>query len=103
MRAQRLTGAKVDVLRGDDEVIASGGEGQYLYSDSRWTPCKVDAGDIAVADFPGVMGVDRMDGRTARSVAKWLFSQRVRRPWSLTRRGGFQGEFCADHDIGYPG
>ncbi|HEV3024209.1 MAG TPA: subclass B3 metallo-beta-lactamase, partial [Pirellulales bacterium] len=41
-RAQRLTGAKVYVMRGDDEVIASGGEGQYLYSDSRWTPCKVD-------------------------------------------------------------
>jgi aminobenzoyl-glutamate utilization protein B len=41
-RAQRLSGAKVFVMRGDDEVIASGGEGQYLYADSRWTPCKVD-------------------------------------------------------------
>jgi len=41
-RAQQMTGAKVYVMRGDDEVIASGGEGQYLYTDSRWTPCKVD-------------------------------------------------------------
>jgi metallo-beta-lactamase class B len=37
-----LTGAKVYVMRGDDEVITSGGKGQYLYSDSRWKPCKVD-------------------------------------------------------------
>ena len=41
-RVKQLTGAKVYVMRGDDEVIASGGEGQYLYTDSRWTPCKVD-------------------------------------------------------------
>jgi metallo-beta-lactamase class B len=41
-RLQKLTGAKVFVMRGDDEVIASGGKGQYLYSADRWTPCKVD-------------------------------------------------------------
>src|SRR5436190_8653633 len=28
--ARELTGAKVDVMRGDDRVIASGGEGQYF-------------------------------------------------------------------------
>ena len=39
---QELTGAKVFVMRGDDEVIASGGVGQYFYPDSRWTPCAVD-------------------------------------------------------------
>jgi metallo-beta-lactamase class B len=39
---QELTGAKVYVMRGDDGVIASGGEGQYLYSVNRWKPCKVD-------------------------------------------------------------
>jgi metallo-beta-lactamase class B len=39
---QKLTGAKVFVMRGDDLVIASGGSGQYLYSSSRWEPCKVD-------------------------------------------------------------
>lgn len=39
---QKLTGAKVYVMRGDDQVIATGGEGQYLYSTSRWEPCKVD-------------------------------------------------------------
>jgi len=36
------TGAKVYVMRGDDEVISTGGKGQYLYTDSRWAPCKVD-------------------------------------------------------------
>jgi metallo-beta-lactamase class B len=40
--AWELTGAKVFVMRGDDEVIASGGKGQYLYGMSRWAPCKVD-------------------------------------------------------------
>ncbi len=39
---QELTGAKVFVMRGDDEVIASGGVGQYFYPDSRWPTCKVD-------------------------------------------------------------
>jgi metallo-beta-lactamase class B len=37
-----LTGARVAIMRGDDEVIASGGKGQYLYTESRWKPCKVD-------------------------------------------------------------
>jgi metallo-beta-lactamase class B len=40
--AKELTGAKVYVMRGDDKVIASGGEGQYLYTSSRWKPCEVD-------------------------------------------------------------
>lgn len=40
--ARELTGAKVFVMRGDDTVIASGGEGQYLYSLNRWKPCPVD-------------------------------------------------------------
>jgi metallo-beta-lactamase class B len=39
---QELTGAKVFAMRGDDEVIASGGKGQYLYTETRWKPCAVD-------------------------------------------------------------
>jgi len=39
---QEMTGAKVYVMRGDEQVISSGGEGQYLYTTSRWKPCKVD-------------------------------------------------------------
>jgi len=39
---QKLTGAKVFVMWGDDQVIASGGKGQYMYTTSRWEPCKVD-------------------------------------------------------------
>src|SRR5438067_3101612 len=41
-RMRVLTGAKVYVMRGDDDVISSGGKGQYLYTDSRWKPCPVD-------------------------------------------------------------
>ena len=40
--AKELTGAKVFVMRGDEAVIAAGGKGQYLYTDSRWKPCAVD-------------------------------------------------------------
>jgi CubicO group peptidase (beta-lactamase class C family)/glyoxylase-like metal-dependent hydrolase (beta-lactamase superfamily II) len=39
---QKVTGARVHVMRGDDQVIASGGKGQYLYTTDRWAPCKVD-------------------------------------------------------------
>jgi CubicO group peptidase (beta-lactamase class C family)/glyoxylase-like metal-dependent hydrolase (beta-lactamase superfamily II) len=39
---QKVTGAKVYVMRGDDQVIASGGKGQYMYTKDRWAPCKVD-------------------------------------------------------------
>jgi CubicO group peptidase (beta-lactamase class C family)/glyoxylase-like metal-dependent hydrolase (beta-lactamase superfamily II) len=38
---QKLTGARVYVMRGDDQIIATGGKGQYLYT-SRWDACKVD-------------------------------------------------------------
>src|SRR6516225_2905156 len=40
-RLQKLTGAKVYVMAGDDQVIASGGKGQYLYAADRWGPCTV--------------------------------------------------------------
>lgn len=38
---KELTGAQVYVMRGDEQVIANGGKGQYLY-DAAWKPCKVD-------------------------------------------------------------
>jgi len=41
-RMKEITGAQVHVMRGDDAVIASGGKGQYLYTQSRWKPCPVD-------------------------------------------------------------
>jgi hypothetical protein len=33
---QKATGTKVYVMRGDDQVIASGGKGQYMYTTDRW-------------------------------------------------------------------
>jgi metallo-beta-lactamase class B len=38
---QELTGARVEVMEGDDKVISGGGRGQYLYHEI-WRPCKVD-------------------------------------------------------------
>jgi CubicO group peptidase (beta-lactamase class C family) len=39
---QKRTGAKVFILRGDDQVVSNGGKGQYLYTTGLWDPCKVD-------------------------------------------------------------
>ncbi len=39
---KELTGAKILVMRGDDNVIASGGIGQYFYPNDRWPVCEVD-------------------------------------------------------------
>src|SRR5262245_11311713 len=39
---QEMTGAKVYVLRGDDQTIATGGQGQYLYTNSRRNPLSVN-------------------------------------------------------------
>ena len=41
-RAREVSGARVFVMTGDEKVIAGGGKGQYLYTDSRWRPCPVD-------------------------------------------------------------
>jgi metallo-beta-lactamase class B len=38
---QDLTSAQVFVMQGDDDVVRSGGKGQYLYKD-HWRPCRVD-------------------------------------------------------------
>lgn len=38
---KELTGARVEVMEGDAKVIASGGQGQYLYREG-WKPCPVD-------------------------------------------------------------
>lgn len=38
---KELSKARVEVMRGDDQVIASGGKGQYLYREG-WRPCAVD-------------------------------------------------------------
>jgi len=40
---KKLTGARVEVMEGDAQVIANGGKGQYLYTeDDAWKPCVVD-------------------------------------------------------------
>ena len=41
-RLQKETGARVCIMRGDDQVVANGGVGQYFYGSDRWDPCKVD-------------------------------------------------------------
>lgn len=38
---QEITGAQVFVMKGDDDVMRSGGQGQYLYKEG-WRPCRVD-------------------------------------------------------------
>jgi CubicO group peptidase (beta-lactamase class C family) len=72
---QKVTGAKVYVMRGDDEVIASGGKGQYLYTTSRWTPCKVDRvlEDRDEVKLGGVTLVARLTPGHTRGCTTWTW------------------------------
>lgn len=72
---KELTGAKVFVMRGDEKVIASGGEGQYLYQDSRWKPCAVDRvlEDGAEVKLGGVTLVARRTPGHTRGCTTWTW------------------------------
>ena len=73
---QELTGAKVFVMRGDDGVIASGGVGQYLYSDSRWKPCEVDRvlKDRDEVKLGGMTLVARLTPGHTRGCTTWTWN-----------------------------
>jgi metallo-beta-lactamase class B len=73
--ARELTGAKVYVMRGDDAVIARGGEGQYLYTRSRWKPCPVDRvlEDGDKVELGGVTLVARRTPGHTRGCTTWTW------------------------------
>jgi CubicO group peptidase (beta-lactamase class C family) len=73
---QKLTDAKVNVMRGDDQVIASGGKGQYLYTTSRWEPCKVDRvlKDRDEVKLGGVTLVARLTPGHTRGCTTWTWT-----------------------------
>jgi CubicO group peptidase (beta-lactamase class C family)/glyoxylase-like metal-dependent hydrolase (beta-lactamase superfamily II) len=72
---QKATGAKVFVMRGDDQVVASGGKGQYLYTSSRWDPCKVDRvlEDGDEVKLGGVTLVARLTPGHTRGCTTWTW------------------------------
>ncbi len=72
---QKVTGAKVYVMRGDDQVVASGGKGQYLYMTSRWDPCKVDRvlEDRDEVKLGGVTLVARLTPGHTRGCTTWTW------------------------------
>jgi acetyl esterase/lipase len=74
-RLQKLTGARVFVMRGDDGVIASGGKGQYLYAADRWDPCKVDRvlKDRDEVKLGGVTLVARLTPGHTRGCTTWTW------------------------------
>ena len=76
--AQELTGAQVYVMRGDDSVVASGGQGQYLYTRSRWKPCKVDRvlEDGEEVTLGGVTLVARQTPGHTRGCTTWTWKVR---------------------------
>lgn len=78
---QKLTGAKVYVMKGDDTVISSGGAGQYLYDDSRWPACKVDRvlKDGDEVSLGGVTLMARSTPGHTRGCTTWT--------WSVTEAG----------------
>src|ERR1700722_18545289 len=74
-RLQKLTGARVYVMRGDDQVIASGGKGQYMYATDRWDPCKVDRvlKDRDEVKLGGVALVARLTPGHTRGCTTWAW------------------------------
>ena len=72
---KRLTGARVYVMRGDDQVIASGGKGQYMYTISRWAPCKVDRvlEDRDEVKLGGITLVARLTPGHTRGCTTWTW------------------------------
>jgi metallo-beta-lactamase class B len=72
---QKITGAKVFVMRGDNQVIASGGKGQYLYTTSGWDPCKVDRvlDDGDEVKLGGVTLVARLTPGHTRGCTTWTW------------------------------
>ncbi len=73
---QERTGAKVCVMRGDDDVIASGGVGQYFYPDSRWPACKVDRvlKDREEVKLGGTTLIARLTPGHTRGCTTWTWS-----------------------------
>jgi acetyl esterase/lipase len=72
---QKLTGAKVYIMRGDDQIVASGGKGQYMYTASRWDPCKVDRvlNDGDEVKLGGVTLVARWTPGHTRGCTTWTW------------------------------
>jgi metallo-beta-lactamase class B len=72
---KELAGGRVYVMRGDDEVIASGGKGQYLYTSSRWKPCAVDRvlEDGEEVELGGVTLVARRTPGHTRGCTTWTW------------------------------
>src|SRR5262245_57760754 len=72
---QKLTGAKVFVMRGDDDVIANGGKGQYMYTTSRWEACKVDRvlKDGDMVELGGVNLTARLTPGHTRGCNTWTW------------------------------
>jgi CubicO group peptidase (beta-lactamase class C family) len=72
---RKLTGARVFIMRGDDAVVASGGRGQYLYTTSRWAPCKVDRvlQDRDEVKLGGVTLVARLTPGHTRGCTTWTW------------------------------
>jgi acetyl esterase/lipase len=72
---QKVTGARVFVMRGDDRVIASGGKGQYLYANDRWDPCQVDRvlEDRDEVKLGGVTLVARLTPGHTRGCTTWTW------------------------------
>ena len=72
---RKVTGAKVYVMQGDDQVISSGGKGQYMYKISRWNPCPVDRvlKDSDEVKLGGVTLVARSTPGHTRGCTTWTW------------------------------
>ena len=75
--ARKLTGAKVFVMQGDEEVVRDGGASDFYYADQmRWAPCPVDR-VLADGDAVELGGTTLIAHRTAghtRGCTTWTMT-----------------------------
>lgn len=75
---KELSGAKVMVMKGDEGIIESGGQGDFQYTNENWKPCKVDRvlkdGD-EVKVGPAVVTARHTPGHT-RGCTTWTMKVR---------------------------
>ncbi|WZO98916.1 subclass B3 metallo-beta-lactamase [Isosphaeraceae bacterium EP7] len=73
LRALLAKDAQVCVMKGDEGVVSSGGEGQYYYTKMRWKPCPVDRvlADGDAVTLGGTTLVARLTAGHTRGCTSW--------------------------------
>ena len=75
---KELTGAKIMVMQGDEGIVESGGQGDFVYPNRDWKPCKVDRvlKDGDEVKLGGVTLTARLTAGHTRGCTTWTMKVR---------------------------